>query len=48
MKDLGAYQALAMDGGGSARLTWRDGNEIHSFPADRFYRAVPNRLLLAR
>jgi hypothetical protein len=48
MKNLGADYALAMDGGGSARLTWRDGDEVRSFPADRFYRAVPNRLLLSR
>lgn len=46
LQTLGANQGLAMDGGGSARLVWRENQRIYSFPAGRFYRAVPNHLLI--
>lgn len=46
LRTLGAYQGMAMDGGGSARLAWRENGHIYSFPTGRFYRAVPNHLLI--
>lgn len=46
LKYLGANHGMAMDGGGSARLVWRENGGIYSFPAGRFYRAVPNHLLI--
>ena len=48
LRSLGAEDALAMDGGGSVRLAWRDGGGIVSYPDRPLYRAVPNRLVLVR
>ncbi len=46
LRYLGARDGIAMDGGGSARLVWRENGSIFSFPAARFYRAVPNHLII--
>lgn len=46
LRFLGAEEGMAMDGGGSARLTWRENGSLYSFPAGQFYRAVPNHLLI--
>lgn len=46
LRYLGARYGIAMDGGGSARLVWREDGIIFSFPAARFYRAVPNHLII--
>ena len=48
LRALGAENALAMDGGGSVRLVWREGEDIISFPDKPLYRAVPNRLVFIR
>jgi len=45
---LGARDGIAMDGGGSSRLVWREGGGLHSFPPALIYRALPNHLLLIR
>ncbi len=46
LKSLGAMEGIAMDGGGSARLVWREDESLRSFPLVPLYRAVPNHLLL--
>ena len=46
LRSLGADTALAMDGGGSARLVWREGGQVMSYPDKPLYRAVPNRVVL--
>ena len=43
---LGAMDALAMDGGGSARLMWREMGVLKSFPPRFAHRALPNFLLM--
>ncbi len=48
LKSLGARNGIAMDGGGSARLVWREDGNLISFPAALFFRAVPNHLLLLK
>ncbi|RKX82392.1 MAG: hypothetical protein DRP70_16440 [Spirochaetes bacterium] len=45
---LGAREGIAMDGGGSARLVWREEESLHSFPVVPLYRAVPNHLILIK
>ncbi len=46
LRFLGAQDGIAMDGGGSARLVWREDGGMFSFPAGHFYRAVPNHLII--
>ncbi|MCK5736571.1 MAG: phosphodiester glycosidase family protein [Spirochaetaceae bacterium] len=45
---LGAWEGIAMDGGGSARLVWKEDENLHSFPLVPLYRAVPNHLVLKK
>jgi len=45
---LGARNGIAMDGGGSSRLVWREDDGLHSFPPALMYRALPNHLLLTK
>jgi len=45
---LGARDGIAMDGGGSSRLVWREDGNLHSFPPVLMYRALPNHLLLIK
>jgi hypothetical protein len=47
LAELGATDALALDGGGSARLTWREDGRLKSFPAGSVYRSVPNFLTMS-
>lgn len=46
LASLGASDGIAMDGGYSARLSWKENGEIHNFPGRLFYRALPNHILL--
>ena len=46
LASLGATYGIAMDGGDSARLSWRENSEVHNFPGAIFYRALPNHILL--
>ena len=46
LESLGAHNGIAMDGGDSSRLVWREDGDLYSFPAGRFYRALPNHLLI--
>jgi hypothetical protein len=48
LKALGAEYGIAMDGGGSSRLVWREEDTLHSFPSALLYRALPNHLLLMK
>lgn len=48
LSSLGAREGIAMDGGGSARLVWREKKSLHSFPVTPLYRAVPNHLILIK
>jgi hypothetical protein len=47
LAELGATDGLALDGGGSARLTWREDGGLKSFPAGPARRFVPNFLTLS-
>ena len=47
LAELGATDALALDGGGSARLIWREDGRLKSFPAGSVRRSVPNFLTLS-
>ena len=46
LRDLGASTGLAMDGGGSVRLSWREDGGVKSFPPALLHRAVPNFLVI--
>jgi len=48
LRSLGAWEGIPMDGGGSARLVWREDERLHSFPVVPFYRAIPNHLILIK
>ena len=47
LSELGAENGLAMDGGGSTRLSWKENGRIRNFPPGLIYRAMPNQLLLS-